>query len=77
MCILKCFSGLKCVRTSSTAFFFSPLYQPSVPNLKQIIMSKWHLFKKQPLLNEILKEPPLISYKKGRSLKDMFVRAKL
>ena len=40
-------------------------------------MNKWHLIKKQPLLNEIFKEPPLISYKKGRSLKDILVRAKL
>ena len=55
---------------------FVTQYQPSVPNLKQIIMNKWHLIKKQPLLNEIFKEPPLISYKKGRSLKDILVRAK-
>ena len=56
---------------------FVTQYQPSVPSLKQIIMNKWHLIKKQPLLNEIFKEPPLISYKKGRSLKDILVRAKL
>ena len=48
---------------------FVTQYQPSVPNLKQIIINKWHLIKRQPLLNEIFKEPPLISYKKGRSLK--------
>ena len=52
-------------------------YQPSVPNLEQIIMKRWHLIKKQPLLNEIFKEPSLISHKKGRSLKDILVRAKL
>jgi len=40
-------------------------------------MKKWHLIKKQPLLKEIFKEPPLISDKKGRSLKDILVRAKL
>ena len=56
---------------------FVTQYQPSVPNLKQIIMNKWHLIKKQPLLNEIFKEPPLISHKKRRSLKDILVRAKL
>ena len=27
---------------------FVTQYQPSVPNLKQIIMNKWHLIKKQP-----------------------------
>ena len=32
-------------------------------------MSKWHLIQNQPLLGEIFKEPPIISYKKGKSLR--------
>ena len=44
---------------------------PSVPNLKQILMSKWHLITDQPVLKEILR-----SYKKGRSLQDILFRAK-
>ena len=52
-------------------------YHPSVPNLKEILMSKWHFIEKQPTLREIFKEPPLISYKRGRSLKDILVRAKI
>ena len=51
--------------------------QPSVPNLKQILMKNWHLIEKQPLLSEIYKKPALVSYKRGRSLKDILVRAKL
>ena len=43
-------------------------YYPSVTNLKQALMENWHLIKRQPLLREICKEPPLISYKRGRSL---------
>jgi len=39
--------------------------------------NKWHLIQNQPLLREIFKEPPLISYKKGKSLRDILVRAKL
>ena len=31
----------------------------------------------QQRLREIFKEPPLISYRKGKSLKDLLVRAKL
>ena len=50
---------------------------PSVPNLKNIFMSKWHLIENQPLLREIYREPPFISYRKGKSLKDILVRAKL
>ena len=40
-------------------------------------MSKWHLFQNQPSLREIYKEPPIVSYKKGKSLGDILVRAKL
>ena len=48
-----------------------------VPNLKQILMKEWHLIESQPLLNDIFKERPIISYKKGRFLKNILVRAKL
>ena len=52
-------------------------YRPSVPNLKNILMAKWHLIKNQPVLREIFKDPPILSYRKGRTLKDILVRAKL
>ena len=56
---------------------FVTQFQPSLPCLKNILMDKWHLIQNQPLLREIYKEPPLISYSKGKSLKDMLVRGKL
>ena len=40
-------------------------------------MDKWHLIQNQPLPKEIFMEPPLISYRKGKSLKDMLVKAEL
>ena len=40
-------------------------------------MRKWNFIQNQPLLRQIFKEPPIISYKKGKSLKDMLVRAKI
>ena len=53
-------------------------YRPSVPNLKKIIMHEWYLIENQPLLREIfIKDPPTISYKRGKSLQDILVRAKL
>ena len=52
-------------------------FHPSLPCLKNILMEKWHLIQNQPLLREIYKDPPLISYRKGKSLKDMLVKAKL
>ena len=56
---------------------FVTQYNPSVPNLKHILMEKWHLIESQPKLKEILKEPPIISYKRGISLRDILFRAKL
>ena len=56
---------------------FVTQYQPSVRNLKGILMKPWNLIQNQPLLKEISKEPPMISFKRGKSLKDMLVRAKL
>ena len=41
-------------------------YRPSVPYLKNILMSKWHLIENQPLLRNIFKDPPLLSYRKGK-----------
>ena len=34
-------------------------------------------FNTKPAATKIYKEPPLISYRKGKSLKDMLVKAKL
>ena len=56
---------------------FVTQYRPSVPNLKQILMQNWHLIQQQPLLTRIFKDPPIVSYKRGRSLKDILVRAEL
>jgi len=56
---------------------FATQFQPLLPCLKNTLMQKWHLTRNQSLLREIYKDPPLISYRKGKSLKDMFVKAKL
>ena len=47
---------------------FVTQYQPSVPNLKEILMKNWHLIEKQPLLSEIYKTRPSYLIKEaGRS----------
>ena len=58
-----------------TSTFGLAQYHPALPNLKRILMEKGHLVQNQQRLREILKEPPLISYRKGKSLKDLLVRA--
>ena len=39
---------------------FVTQYHPTLPNLKNILMGKWHLIQNQPYLRKIFKEPPLI-----------------
>ena len=56
---------------------FVTQYHPAVANLKAILMNSWHFITQQPLIKSIFKEPPLTSYKRGRSLKEILVRAKL
>ena len=56
---------------------FATQYHPALPNLKDALMGKWHLTDNQAQLRNIFKEPPIISYRKGKSLKDILVRAKL
>ena len=64
-------------KTQKDNLTFVTQYRPSVSNLKQALRAKWHLIQNQPLLRQIFKEPPMISYKKGNSLIDLLVRAKL
>ena len=56
---------------------FVTQYQPSASTLKEFLMKNWNLIQNHTLLRQIFKEPPIISYKKGKSLKDMLVRDKV
>ena len=64
-------------KTNKKILPFVTQYHPAVPNLKNILMSKWHLIQNQSSLRVIYKESPIISYKRGKSLKDILVRSKL
>ena len=64
-------------KTKGKILPFVTAYHPGVKNLKQILMQEWNLIQNQPLLKTIYKTPPIISYKRGKSLKDILVRAKL
>ncbi|KAL9977710.1 hypothetical protein ACROYT_G015146 [Oculina patagonica] len=52
---------------------FVTQYHPALPNIKEILMGKWHLIQNQPQLRNIFKEPPLLAYRKEKSLKDILV----
>ena len=67
-------------KQNKTILLFVTQYHPAVPTLKPILVNSWHFITQQPFLNNIFKEPPSvgwISYKIGRSLKEILVRAKL
>ena len=50
---------------------FVTTYLPGVNNLKQTLMEQWSLTQNQPLLKTIYLKPQIISYKRGKSLKDV------
>ena len=54
---------------------FVTTYNPAVQDLKKTLMTNWSLIENQPPLETIFKRPLIISYKRGKSLKDMLVRA--
>ena len=56
---------------------FVTTYHPAVNNLKQTLMEQWSLMQNQPLLNSIYLKPPIISYKRSKSLKDTLLRSKI
>ena len=64
-------------RTSKKVLPFVTIFNPATPNLKQILMKHWHLLSQTPNLARIYLDPPTVSYKKDKSLKDFLVRAKL
>ena len=56
---------------------FITTYHPAVSNLKQTLMEQWSLIQNQPLLKTVYLKPLIISYKRGKSLKDTLVRSKI
>ena len=52
-------------------------YHPALSYFKDILTGKWYKIQNQPQLRNIFKEPPLLSYRKGKSLKDILAKAKL
>ena len=77
------FSNLSNWKEEALIFFrllllpFVTTYHPAVQDLKKTLMTKWYLRENHPLLKTIFKRPPIISYKRDKSLKDMLVRTKM
>ena len=66
-----------CQSKKTTTFCYTiQTIPPSFTHAEENTMGKWHLIKNQQRLREIFREPPLISYRKGKSLRDLLVRGK-
>ena len=65
-------SQVKSVRTlifiKNFAFFLQNIAHLCLITKRDILMIKWHFKENQPLLTEIYKDSPLLSYRIGRSL---------
>ena len=48
---------------------FVTMYHPAMNSLKQTLMEQWYPIQNQPLLKTINLQPPIISYKRGKSLR--------
>ena len=64
-------------KTKEGLFSFVTTYYPVVQDLKKTLMANRSQIENQPLLKTIFKRPLIISYKRGKSLKDKLVRAKM
>ena len=56
---------------------FVTTYNPAVSNIKGVLMKHWHLLNDNENLKRIYPDPPFVSYKRNKSLKDFLVRAKI
>ena len=71
-------TGGDCAACQPLLFPFVTQYQPSVPNIKQALIKKMAPYTKPTTTTaKFLKNHRLYPFKKGKSLKDTLVRAKI
>ena len=64
-------------KTSEKIIPFVTTFNPATPNLKKILIKHWHLIAGNHNLARIFKNPPMVAYRKDKSLKDYLVRARI
>ena len=52
-------------------------YNPGVPKLKEILMKNWSLITSNPNLARLLRNAPIVAYRKHKSVKYLLVGAKI
>ena len=64
-------------KTSKKIIPFVTTFNPATLNLKKILIKHWHLIAGNHNFVRIFKRPPMVSYRKGKSLKDYLVKARI
>ena len=64
-------------KTSKKIIPFVTTCNPATPNLKKILIKHWHLIAGKHNLVQIFKNPPMVAYRKDKSLKNYLVRARI
>ena len=57
--------------------YYLQIYNLATPKLKKTLINHWAINQQQPKLKHIFNQPPTVSYRKEKSLKDILVRAKI
>ena len=64
-------------KTSKKIIPFVTTFNPATPNLKKILIKHLHLIAGNHNLAQIFKNPPMVAYRKDKSLKNYLVRARI
>ena len=67
----------KVVKKPTDRVVFSLPYHPALPSINGIVKNAWKTMVKDPYLKEIFDKPPMVAFRRPKSLRDMLVRAKL
>ena len=64
-------------KTSKKIIPFVTTFNSPTPSLKKILIKHWHLIAGNHNLAQIFKNPPMVAYRKDKSLKNYLVRARI
>ena len=64
-------------KTSRNVLPFITTFNPATPNLKKVLMKRCHFITESNRLGQVYSVPPIVAYRKDKSLKDLLVRAKI
>lgn len=52
-------------------------YHPALPDVNKVVKSAWNTMTKDPYLKTVFEKPPMVAFKRPKSLRDILVRAKV